>query len=254
MRRRTTVVALAAVLIAAPAFAEKFWDSKDFTAWTDKECLELLRKSPWGYSYSQGRRQSLMLNSSTGVENNTVRNQTGAVQPTWGEGESIDIFEFQIVSAKPVRMALARLMMLKKPEDQALKEQTTKFVNMASEKQVVIQLSYRSIPPGSQFVSDVHSYFLTATLADFRTNTYLATSKNKNIGIVEYLAPNTNRSNPSFAFPRFDEKGDPYFTETEKSLTLRAEFAPLLRGKKQTYNIFVKMSPKEMRFGNEFAF
>ena len=258
MPGKVRTLAILIVVSAVPVLAEKFWESKDFTAWTEKECMEILRKSPWAFSNTFGRKQSVMLTAQTGVEildPSTPRGQaaTGS-QPTWGEAERNEVIEFQILSAKPVRMALARLQMIRRPDDAALKEQAAKFVNQQFEKQVVIQISYRSTPPGSQAVSDIHTFFLNATLSDFRTDTRLITDKNRHVPIEEYWRPGPNRSNAAFVFPRFDDRGEPNFTGNDKSITLRSKFAPKIRDKAQPFDIFVKMNPKEMHFRKEFAF
>ena len=70
-------------------------------------------------------------------------------------------------------MASGQLQLLAKPGDAAVREQVLANVNEPSVKDIVIQVSYRTIPTGSASVHDIHSYFLHATLADFRTTTYL---------------------------------------------------------------------------------
>ncbi len=249
MLTRSRLLIFFVTAFAVSLFAAKFWDSKDFTEWSEKECMEVLRKSPWAYSNTFGRVQSVMLDSPTATEN------PGPVKPpTWGEAERSDVIEFQLLSAKPVRMALARLQLLRRPNDTALREQAIKFVNQGYENQVVVQISYRSFPPGSQAVSDIHSFFLTATLADFRTDTQLTVDKNHVISLAEYWPPGPNRSNACFVFPRRSDSGTPNFSGNEKSITLRSKFSPSIRGNKQTYDIFVKMNPRDMRFRKEFEF
>jgi hypothetical protein len=135
-----------------------------------------------------------------------------------------------------------------------LKEQARQIINSKPTDQIIIQFEYRSEPPGSSAVHDIHSYFLHATLADFRTNTYLASDKVDLLPVKDYLSPNDKRPKPAFVFPRFNEKGEPYFTGQENSITMRSVFEPEVAGKKQKYDVFIKMNPKEMWFQKEFAF
>ena len=57
--------------------------------------------------------------------------------PTFGEAESTQVFEFRLMTAKPIRMAMARMQMLQKPNDPALMDQVMKYVNTQAEKEIV---------------------------------------------------------------------------------------------------------------------
>ena len=241
------------LLLTLPLFAAKFWETKEFTAWTQAECMEILTKSPWAYSSAFGQVNPTVFPSLDADENKNRGTVTGP-PGGFGERDNSHIFDFRLRTSRPVRMAMAQLQLLKAPTDQALKEKAKQMVDAPSGKEIVIEIGYRSVPPGSSFVHDVHSYFLHATINDFRTNTYLEGDKTGMIPLSEYLAPNDKRSNPAFLFPRFNEKGEPLFTGNEKSISLRSEVNADVGGKKQKYNIFVKMNPKQMKFLNEFAF
>ncbi len=241
--------------VAVPLYAAKFWETKEFGSWSEKECKELLSKSPWAYSNAFGDLPPLMnaQGSSQNFPEGGLAAQRASTQPSFGESSNTILFEFRLLAARPVRMAFGQLQLLAKPGDAAVREQVLANVNEPSVKDIVIQVSYRTIPTGSASVHDIHSYFLHATLADFRTTTYLEGGKRNNISLTNFLAPDQSRSNPVFVFPRFDSSGEPMFTGAEKSITLRSEFTPEIRGRKQKYNIFVKMNPKDMRFKDEFT-
>lgn len=253
MRFKSIRTALMLVLLLTlPLFAAKFWETKEFTAWTQAECMEILTKSPWAYSTAFGQVSPAVF---PGVPTDAGKGAPSMGQPPdFGDKESSHIFEFRLLTAKPIRMAIAQLQLLKASNDQALRETAKQMVNAPAGKGIVIEISYRSAPPGSSFVHDIHSYFLHATIEDFRTNTYMQGDKTGMISLLEYLAPNAKRSNPAFLFPRFNEKGEPIFTGSEKSISLRSELNVDVGSKKQKYNIFVKLNPKQMKFQNEFAF
>jgi len=50
LSRSSKFALVCALLISVPLFAAKFWEKKEFTSWTEQECTELLKKSPWAYS------------------------------------------------------------------------------------------------------------------------------------------------------------------------------------------------------------
>ena len=247
--RRSKVLFVLALLIAVPLFAAKFWETKDFTTWSEKECNEIITKSPWAYSNSFGEVPPIG-QQTAGIEERS----RGLGDPNFGEAESTQVFEFRLMTAKPVRMAFARMQLLQKPNDPALMEQVMKYVNTAPEKEIVIQISYRSVPTGSSAVQDIHRYFLGANLADFRASTSLASDKSGIVPIAAYLPPAPNRSLPAFVFPRLKESGEPNFTVETKQITFRSEFTPLVGARKMKYDIFVKMNTKQMIFKEELTF
>ncbi len=241
------------LMLAIPVFAAKFWESKEYTSWSEKECKDLLMKSPWAQSNGFGA----VPGTGSGYTYDAADSAAGAnasAPTSLGERESTNFFDFRVLTAKPIRMALAQLQLLQRPNDAALKEQAAKMLGDQIGNEIVIQVSYRSVPPGSSAVHDIHSYFLRSTLADFRTSTSLASDKSGIVPISNYRAPSERQSNPEFVFPRLNEKGAPNFDGTEKSITLRSEFTPSFSGRRQKYSIFIKFNTKDMKFKDQFAF
>ncbi|HYK91642.1 MAG TPA: hypothetical protein VE398_22940 [Acidobacteriota bacterium] len=250
-KKSITVIIILLVAFAIPLFAAKFWEAKEFTKWTEKECLEILSKSPWAFSNGFGNVGPAVLPTIDGTTSTADPSRISPSATTFGERESSQIFEFRILTAKPVRAAIAQLQVLRNP---SLSEQAKRIVDAKPGDQIIIQFEYRSQPPGSSAVHEIHSYFLHATLSDFRTETYLASDKVDLVPVKDYFSPNDKRPKPAFVFPRYNEKGEAWFTGNEKTITFRSLFQPEVAGKKQKYEIFVKMNPKDMRFDKEFAF
>jgi len=239
------------VLVATPVFASNFWETKEFTSWSEKECLEVLSKSPWAYSNSFGNVPPIGEQTA-----GSDKRFSGAAEPMWGEVESTQVFEFRLLTSRPIRMALARMQMLRKPGDRSLQDQIMKYVNAPVGREVVIQVGFRTVPTGASpsAVLDLNRYFLAATLADFRTSTSLASDKSGVVPIVAYLPPGPNSSFPAFVFPRFNAAGEPNFTSETKLITFRSELTPTVAGQKMKYDIFIRMNPRQMMYKEEFAF
>ena len=91
------------ILTVVQLLAADFWEMKDYTMWSEKECMKLLRKSPWAFS------ESFRTTANLGSTETGVR-------------ETTEIIEFRLLTAKPIRMAFGRLQLLQKPNDEALKE------------------------------------------------------------------------------------------------------------------------------------
>ncbi len=252
MKNRPLAVLLVLSLVCAlPVFAAKFWESKDFTKWSEQECTEMLKKSPWAFTQAFGNAGPAVLSNPDTPTPPNAADPSGLSRASYGERESSQIFEFRILTASSIRAAIAQLQVLRNP---ALKEQAKRIVEAKTGDQIIIQFEYRSEPPGSSAVHEIHSYFLHATLSEFRTETYLSSDTVDLMPVKDYLAPNDKRPKPAFVFPRFNEKGEPLFTGQEKNISFRSLFQPEVAGKKQAYKIFVKMNPKDMWFQKAFAF
>jgi hypothetical protein len=159
-----------------------------------------------------------------------------------------------MLTAKPVRMALARLQLIQRPQDAALQQQVEAYVNGDPGSEIVVQISYKSIPGASPYIQDLSAFLGRATLAAFRGQTVLVSSEGTTVDLKDYLPWGPNRPNPAFVFPRFDESGKPYFTGEDKSITLRSDFEfPLAFGARE-YRLNIKMKPKDMMFQGAFEF
>jgi hypothetical protein len=249
LRRSLTVL----LLFAVPLLAEKFWESREYTKWSEKECMEMLQKSPWVFSNVFGEGPGPILSSDTSAPEPTSAGQEARRTNSFDTDRKI-IFEFRLKSAKPIRMAFGQLQMLRRPGDAALQAQVAKYVEANPGREIVFQASCRAVPAGSRAPMDVQSYFLHAGPADFSSDTTLASGKDTTVRLTGYRPPNQQQPNAEFVFPRLDEKGSPYFTGEEKSINLRTQLTPEIEGKKRKFDIFLKMNPKEMKYRGVFEF
>ena len=252
VRKHSLLKLSLALLVAMPLFAGKFWEDKEFTAWTDKECKEMLTKSPWAYSNVFGEGPGPILNSDPSVGADATGPRPALRTDSFTSDVNI-FFEFRLMTAKPIRMAMARLQLLQRPNDPTALGQAMNFVNTPPGNRIAFQLSYRTAPTGSSALHDIHSYFLAATIAEFRTTTYLIPAKGDPVSVEEYLSPGPNRSSPTFVFPRMDAKEQPLFGPEDKSVSLRSRFTPTIGGKPKKYDIYIKMNPKQMMFQKQLA-
>jgi len=230
MKKPSNVCTLFAPLILAAAIASAiasdFWASKQFQTWDENECRRVLTKSPWAFSNSFGNVANLGMIETGGR----------------GERETNIIFRFRFLSAKPIRMAFVRLQSLRLPGGMPY-AQMQQMVESPADHQdrIALQLEFEVEPPSSMELREIHSFLLNATLADFRDNTRLDSSKSASISPMEYLAPTKLRTNPALIFPRLNSKKQPVFTGDEKWISFKTEIL--------AYRIYQRLKPKEMIFG-----
>lgn len=236
MKRRRRLQ-LALVFLALPLLAAKFWEMKKFNEWSEKECNQLLTKSPWAYSQGFGQFAAI-----------------GQMGGTYGERESQVFFHFRWMSAKPIRMALARLQTMNQPASAEVQQQVDRFVNADPGNEIVVQISCSSQPPSDSTLYDVTQFLRTATIRDFNNAFFLSAPDRDQIAPVSYIAPGPRNPQALLIFPRLAASGRPNFTGDEKSIALRGSLKIPTKGTVKDFDLFVKMNPKEMRFDNAFAF
>ena len=245
-------IAVAVTLLAGILSAAEIWDKADYTAWSQKDCEQILAKSPWAFQYVHTNFYRPATNISAGPGTTTDGETNAGFEPQSGERESRIIFQFVLLTAKPIRMARARMLLLQSPGMTAQAEQ---FINQPVGNEILVQVQYASRPPGISAIHDIQNYFRRATINDFQGNTFLTSSERKEpLHISRYEPPTEKNAFSVFVFPRFDASGKPYFNGKEKSITLRSDLKiPVAqRGGRESYSVFVKMEPKKMVLQNEF--
>jgi len=237
MRNRKRAFAIL-VLFALPLIAAKFWETKKFTEWSEKECNELLTKSPWAFKQGFGQFVPAI----------------GQATGTFGERESQVFFHFRLMSAKPVRMALARLQTMKQPSSPAIEQQVQKYVNADPGNEIVIQIECSADPPSDSGLYDITQFLRSATLATFNTTLFLSAPGKDRVAPVSYIPPGPRNPQGLLVYPRFDASENPHFTGDEKSISLQGALRIPTKGTTKTFDLFVRMNPKDMKFDGSFAF
>ncbi len=232
------------VLSAALLLAGKFGDSKPYQEWSQREALSLLRDSAWSQT-------QLVKMAVLGAGAATPRTRTpegsgagglsGEGSGTYGGTTSEPLtrttaaFNASFISAKPVRMALARLGMLKGSLDAQAADQLVE--NTPFSDQIAISLAVESA---------VEMIDLEAlTTADLQDSSFLELKKSKRrIAVQEYVPPSrSGNGQPIFIFPR-NEAGRPLVTLDEKEVRFIARFSDELK-------VDQKFKLKKMVFNGE---
>lgn len=256
MKNCLRTVALAAIVVSlvVSLFAAKFWEKKtDFTTWTEDECRDMLKDSPWAlaftYVYNRNLGASMSPNPSDAGD---TRGRVGGETMT-GEREVVSFLNFRLLTAKPIRMAFGQLQLLQNPTEEN-KKRVAEYIEAASLDEIVFQIAYSTRPAGASILRDWDTFFRQASLSDFQNSTHLTGSPYGNVRLSAYRRPDNNSPNPVFTFPRLNDKGEPHFKGMEKGVSLRSEFVVPMRGYREKINLYVKLDPKKMVFQNQFEF
>lgn len=197
---RKFVLGAALFLLSAFLMAGDFWKEKPYKEWSEEEARELLTESPW-----------------VGISKHQLFSSTKRIAGNREREEVLYIFMFR--SAKPVRMAIARMAMLGGQIDG---EQADQYV--ADEPyggDFVVSVSIN--PPGR---ADILEELRTEKLRD---STYLELGDGRKIPLQRYIPPaETNTNDGILLFPRQEvgpeSKEVVIVSEMEKGVKAKAKF------------------------------
>ena len=228
IQKKSLVVLMVLFAIVAPALAAKFWDEDSYSSWTDKQCFEVLTDSPWVVDFKKRYIDRI---------------------PNWDH-----VLRFTMLSAKPVRLAIARLEYLRNPSEKQ-KAVMDRWLKAPQEAEIVIGITSFAAPEEYAPLrdEDVEKFFQEASLEDFLDKTELVVGKSKkSIRPSKYIRPSSQNALPLLIFPRNDENGQPFVTGKEK-IELKADLVLDILGGQMRYKVRLKLKPKKMIFKKDFT-
>ena len=188
---------------------------KPWTEWSKKDVEKTLNDSAWGQTQTEGEQPQSGGSQSAITQ---VASQGGADIRRQGEsGEtkpsSMVKYHVRFLSAKPVRAAFARMVMLaKSPADDALATQLQGFIDRDFSDYIVVSVG---IEVGDQKMAPpVLRAFTAATTEALKNNVYLERKDGKKLILMEYRAPAEDGMGAKFVFARQFE-GQPFLTEND---------------------------------------
>jgi hypothetical protein len=191
-----------------------FWETKDFTKWTDKECAKLLTDSPWAYelkAYQQG-----YLGKSEGAE-----------------GQAYIQYNIRFTSALPIRQAQVRQAQIANKYDslsaeqkQAFDKQTEAFLNTDYGDKIVIGVAYETNVQRNY--QDLARHWQSQTAEVMANSVFLFPDKGAKARLVSYRPPQGAQTSFTFIFPR-EIDGNSLVSEESKSLILEFPY-PVVGG------------------------
>lgn len=205
MIHKSLLVFLLILLLAAIAMGQGWWESKSYTDWTKDEVTNLLDKSPWGNVVTKSIERVSHLRSNgetvTGTESSYDRLA----------------FHLSFVSAKPVRMALARRALLADP-GKAGQTDWSKYIEQGDDQNIVVVMSLSANPVGSTVYLTVSDTLDRLKTEDLAAQTFLATHGGKKVSLARYDPLGENGYGVKFYFPRRLPDGSPFVTDGNKEI------------------------------------
>jgi hypothetical protein len=211
---------------------------KPWTEWSEKEVNKMLNDSAWGQTQTETDTSEMFYtpNSSARnpIGNRPLEGSSGSSNDRSTQGQlnqSTNInFRIRLLTAKPIRQALARRAMLQNPE---LAEQLKGFAEQHTDQFIVVAVEYDS--KDRRFSGPAMQTFNSAITSTLKNNTYLENKDGKRLFLQEYMAPINDGMGAKFIFPRTldnekfvnEQSGFiRFYSEMAKNLKLNMRFKP----------------------------
>lgn len=187
-------IAIAILLVFAltlAAGAQK--KMKPWTEWTEKDAAKILNDSAWGQTQNDTNTSEMFYSPTSGSGGSSgSRSQQGALNQATNISYGI-----RFLSAKPIRQAIARQIILKNPQ---MTEKLMAFADQKSEQYIVVAVDYNSAD--RRFSGPAMQQFNSANIGILKNATYLERKDGKRIFLEQYLAPINDGMGAKFVFPR----------------------------------------------------
>jgi len=186
----------------------------DWTNWSDKDVKKILDNSGWGQVQTDTITSEMFFKQAsrrTARTSEDANNQSPSIS-----------YHIRFISAKPVREALARRIMLDQkialtdPKSDPIKA----FVDRSADQWIVVAVAFDSST--GRIVGPAVQAFASANLGVLKNTAYLERKDGKRIFIEQYHAPGPEGFGAQFTFPRMSD-GKPFITGDSGTVRFYAE-------------------------------
>jgi hypothetical protein len=201
------------VVLLSVVVAQK---QKPWTEWSKKDIEKTLNDSAWGQTQSEGGAQQSD-NTSAITQVAAPRAAERDISRTGESGEAkpstLVKYRVRFLSAKPVRAAFARMVLLSKSEpDPKLTDQLQKFIDRDFSDYIVVSVGLEV--SDQKMTAPLMRAFTTATTEGLQKNVYLERKDGQKLYLMEYRAPIEDGMGAKFVFPRTVED-KPFLSEND---------------------------------------
>lgn len=202
------------LVLAGLTVAQK---QKPWTEWSKKDVEKTLSDSAWGQTQTEG---SAAPSQSSDSAITQVAAQRSAERQLNRQGESgetrpVNYVKYQVrfLSAKPVREAFARMVLLSKTEpDQALTAQLQGFIDRDFSEYIIVSVGVQV--GDAKMAGPIMAAFTNATAEALKENVYLERKDGKKLYLMDYRAPVEDGMGAKFIFKRVLD-GQPFLSEND---------------------------------------
>jgi hypothetical protein len=213
------IVLVLAVLLST-ALAQKA--DKPWTDWTKEEVQKMLNNSPWAQLQTETDTSEMMyMPTSPG---NTRANDASR-QAIGATNQSVNVkFFVRLFSARPIRGALARQLMLQQKLPDTAVEGLRQFAERKSPDSIIFTVIYES--NDQRYGNSVMQAFASNITSTLKNTTYLQRNDGKQLFLEEYVPPGKDGFGARFIFLK-NPDGKPFFDANSGEIHFVAQFSGL---------------------------
>jgi hypothetical protein len=227
---KTTVIILSFMLFATSALIAQ--NTKPWIEWSMKDTTKILNDSAWAQTQLETKEASGESSAitNTGSSRNMIPKDASKDSP--GAITSYIKYYIRLLSAKPVRQAVVRKLMLDTPQmDAQRQEQLKGFADAASTDFIVVAVVAEA--KDRSLGGAALQAFKSATLESLKSATYLERRDGQKIELADFKAPIADGLGAKFVFPRllnnqpFLDAGSGqlrFFCQLSKNIKLEARY------------------------------
>jgi hypothetical protein len=173
------------------AQGKDFWEKKEYTEWSKKDCRKMLTDSPWVEKHEV-----------TSIDVNMADATASDGRPPYVK------YQVQLYSALPVRQAIVRQAQIEnKYEDlsseqkQQLDQQTDPILNANYADHVVVYVTYESNLPRN-VITQLVNHWQTQNTDRLKFSVFLNGSNGERVPLSQYVVSQSSQQAFQFVFPR----------------------------------------------------
>jgi hypothetical protein len=215
--RKLACLILALGLLGGLATAQK--KVKPWTEWSEKDAQKILDDSPWAHIQTETDVTEMFFTPTT--QGNSGAGTSRGTQGATNQATKLD-FRIRLLSAKPVRQALARTIIAKQPD---MAPQMKAFVDRDFGEFIVVAVTWDSAD--QRYSGQAMQLFNSANTGLIKNKTFLEVKGGQRNFLGQYLAPQADGLGAKFIFPRtVDEKP---FVPADGELRFWSEFSDKIK-------------------------
>ena len=174
---------------------------KPWLEWNMRETTKILNDSAWGQTQLETKEASSATTAITNTGSSRTMVPRDASKDSPGAITSYIKYYIRLLSAKPVRQAVVRKLMLDSPEmDAERKEQLKSFADATTSDFIVVAVVAEAKDRSTG--GEALKAFETATFASLKDSTYIERRDGQRVLLADFKAPVADGLGAKFVFPR----------------------------------------------------
>lgn len=197
MLRKLVLLTVCALMFTGILFAQQWWEKKPYTEWNKREATRMLDSSPWGKVFRIA-----------GFEGQPSADLVQVPFPVF--------LHAHFLSAKPIRMAIARVLALDKAPGVNLN--LDQFVAQPATERICLAVTVSGPSESQESVRVYHGALMNLRIQEVTNVTFLSTNLGKRVHAVHYEPPGEDGLGAKYYFPRTLPDGSHLLTAQDKEI------------------------------------